>query len=183
MSKNFFHQILTDVKVKVNELYDQNFTTKSFFGRPWPSSYHPRGIGSTMYRTGKLARSLRYRIDGHNIIISSHLPYANIHNEGGSITVTPQMKRFFWAMYRKTAGNTSKNNTPTPGQKKSHALLSQQAAFYKAMALKKAGSKIHIKQRQFIGDHPIISQAIAQIFDDNMKDVEKYIREILKPKK
>ena len=33
---------------------------------------------------------------------SSYVPYAAIHNEGGKITVTGKMKKFFWAKFKET---------------------------------------------------------------------------------
>ena len=41
---------------------------------------------------------------GVEITAGEGINYGAIHNEGGTITVkvTPKMKKFFWAMYKKT---------------------------------------------------------------------------------
>ena len=60
------------------------------------------------------------------------LPYAEIHNTGGTIkiTVTPKARRFFWYMFKKTG-----------------------ASKWKYMALtKKSQFRIYIPQRQYIGE-------------------------------
>jgi len=41
--------------------------------------------GTTLLESGRLARSVKYRIEGDNIIIGSNLVYARIHHEGGII--------------------------------------------------------------------------------------------------
>ncbi len=54
-----------------------------------------RNESKTLSDRGELAESIDYRIDGNTIIIYSDKPYAQIHNEGGTITVTPKMRSFF----------------------------------------------------------------------------------------
>ena len=48
---------------------------------------------------------------------------------------------------------------------------SEEAEFYKNLALMKVGDKIVMPQRQFIGDAPEVQQAIKTIIDDNLKDI------------
>ena len=42
-----------------------------------------------------LADSIAYKITGNTIVIYTDKPYAQIHNDGGKITVTPKMRGFF----------------------------------------------------------------------------------------
>ena len=58
--------------------------------------------------------------------------YAEIHNEGGKITITRSQQKYFWAMWYKTKKD-----------------------YWKYLALKKVGSYIEIPKRQFIGDDDI----------------------------
>ena len=93
------------------------------------------------------------RADMRQVVVSAGegLPYAEIHNNGGTImvSVTPKMRKFFWFMFKKT------------GDIK-----------YKWMALtKKEKLSIHIPQRQFIGesftlDKKIDALAIARIIKE-----------------
>ena len=57
-----------------------------------------------MQRSGRLRNSVKAKISGTEVVFSSNMSYANIHNSGGTITVTAKMKRFFWAMYYKCSG-------------------------------------------------------------------------------
>ena len=74
--------------------------------------------------------------------------YAAIHNEGGTITVkvTPKMKKFFWAMYKKT------------GVEK-----------WKLLALtKKENFNIKIPKRQFIGHSETLMNDLDKMFIDTI---------------
>lgn len=118
--------ILKDLKVELLDKFDSNFSRGAFFGKKWK----PRrdGIPTHLNNTGTLRRSIRASISRNAITFSSSTPYSAIHNEGGTISVTAKMKRYFWAMFKKT------------GRKE-----------YKAMALLKVGTKINIPQRRFLG--------------------------------
>lgn len=60
--------------------------------------------------TGALRKSLRSEIVGTTIIKwESSLPYADIQNNGGKITVTQKMRDFFWYKYRMATGENNKN--------------------------------------------------------------------------
>jgi len=74
--------------------------------------------------------------------------YGAIHNEGGTITVkvTPKMKKFFWAMYKKT------------GVEK-----------WKFLALtKKENFIIKIPKRQFIGHSETLMNSLDKMFIDTI---------------
>lgn len=96
----------------------------------------------TLVKSGELENSIDYRVQGTTTIIYSDKLYAEIHNEGGVITVTPKMKKFFWAMCRqaKEAGDIDQANQ------------------YKYMALAKT---ITIVQRQFIGNSVVMNEKIV----------------------
>ena len=138
--------ILNDIRVELTDEFDRNFSRKAFFDHSWP----PRkmnGKGSLLIVTGKLRRSIRSRVDAGSVTWETSEPYAAIHNYGGHITVTAKMKRFFWYKYGATKDDS-----------------------WKYMALMKVGSKIHIPQRQFIGDHPQVRKAVENVISDNMKN-------------
>lgn len=74
--------------------------------------------------------------------------YAAIHNEGGTITVkvTPKMKKFFWAMYKKT-----------------------DVEKWKFLALtKKENFIIKIPKRQFIGHSETLMNDLDKMFIDTI---------------
>lgn len=72
--------------------------------------------------------------------------YASIHNEGGIIAVSANMKRFFWAKHYE-ADNRD---------------LEQDAAFYKRMALMRVGSAIDIPKREFVGESELLQQFLEK---------------------
>ena len=82
---------------------------------------------------------------GFRTMIGSHLEYAEIHNNGGTITVTARMKRYFWWQYYRLAGQTRQSSA-------ARAKLSAKAEFCRRMALMKEGSTVRIPQRQFLGE-------------------------------
>lgn len=176
--------IIQDSKVKLSEEFDRNFETKSFFGAPWAASKAPNHKGTLMMRTGALRKSIRSSVSGSTITWSSSLKYAGIHNEGGEIEITPKMKRFFWAMYYKSAGaitfsvkKKAANNTQR------NQRLNAEANYWKALALKKVGEKLKIEKRQFIGDHPQVGVIINKVMAKHTGEIENYIKTHLKPKK
>ena len=172
--KNFKREIIQDIRVELLDEFDRNFTRKAFFDKSWPKSKSPNSRGSMMQRTGALRKGMRGTIEGNRIRFSNSQPYASIHNEGGTITVTPQMIKFFWAMYYKTSNGSG-------GSKgKKQRSLNEEAEMWKRLALKKVGDKINIPQRQFLGFHPQLNRHIERIINHHLKDIEMQIKKMLK---
>jgi phage gpG-like protein len=57
---------------------------------------------------GVLRRELNYKTSANKVILSSNLPYSKLQNDGGTIPVTPKMRKFFWAMFKRTGDETWK---------------------------------------------------------------------------
>jgi phage gpG-like protein len=160
-------KLLTDVKVELADEFDRNFTRKAFFGAPWKRERaNPNAKGSVLAVSGNLRRSLMAEVRGDSVVFSSSLPYASLHNEGGAIAVTGKMKKFFWAKHRGA----------------SDAGQSAEAELWKRMALMKAGSKISIPQRRFVGDAPEVKQAVQRVVGGWLKRDVDFL-ETLKGKK
>ncbi|HBX45545.1 phage morphogenesis protein [Limibacterium fermenti] len=163
-----FAQLLKDIKVELDDEFDRNFERKAFFSTSWESAKR-NNTGSLMIRTGALRKSVKSEISGKNSIQwTSSLPYADIHNRGGKITVTPKMKGFFWYRYRLATGeaNTYSIRTRKKVNNASTRRLNVDAEFWRAMALKPVGSEIIIPKRQFIGDHPVVRQRIQKVTEE-----------------
>lgn len=139
-------KLLNDIKVDIFQKFKKNFEDQAFFYQKWKKS------DKNLNASGNLRNSLRATIQGDSIVFTSALPYANLHNQGGTIKVTAKMKRFFWAMYYKTK-NTS----------------------YKAFALMPVGKKIKIPQRQFIGNHPEVRLSIQKQVNTHLQQLAKNI--------
>jgi phage gpG-like protein len=176
----FLKNIISDLRVDLTEEFDKNFERKAFFDKVWDGTKLPNRKGSLMMRTGKLRRSIRSKETANSLSWSSSLPYATLQNEGGEVVVTERMKRFFWAMFYKSNGAVSKTKKGDSRNTARNKNLSAEAAMWRALALQKVGAKMQIKQRQFIGDHPMVRQRIEKVVDLNMKEVEKEILKGLK---
>ncbi len=142
--------ILNDLKKDLLDNFDKNFSRGGFFGKTWRKRRD--GTATHLNNTGTLRRSISAKVHGHSLTFTSSTPYSVIHNEGGTITVTAKMKKYFWAMFKKT------------GKKE-----------YKYMALMKTGSKITIPQRQYLGAYPgidkTIDRAAKRAIDDELKRI------------
>ena len=169
--EKFLNQTLNDIKVKLGEEFDRNFERKAFFDKKWKSTRLTNSRGSLMMRTGNLRHSIQSKISKDTIVFSSSMPYAEIQNNGGTISVTEKMKRFFWAMHYKASGGAK-------GKGKKAQRLSTEAQQWKALALKKVGSKIEIEQRQFLGDHPRARKMIETIINDNLQELNNELKKI-----
>ena len=110
------------------------FRTKQWGGRAWK----PSNISANLLINSSMLRnSIHHTAVGNQVEVTSPLPYANIHNEGGRIPITPKMRAFFWARYKEAKD-----------------------PIYKACALTKK-THIDIPQRQFAG----VSQYTDEAFD------------------
>ncbi len=127
------------------------FTNSTF--TKWKQSSSPLANKRTMQNTYKLMHSIRKETATLNkIVIIADSEYATIHNEGGTIIVTAQMKKFFWAKYYEFSGaKTRTAKTKAESKNKTNRSLNAKAEFCKRIALMKVGTKIKIPQRQFIG--------------------------------
>lgn len=184
---DFLKNVLSDVKVDISEEFDRNFERKSFFTKKWSETKLQNRRGSLLARSGKLRRSIMSpKQDPNSVTWSSSLPYATIQNDGGEITVTEKMKRFFWAMYYKSAGaitmKKDRDDNAVMRETARNKKLSAEAEQWKNLALMKTGSKMKIEKRQFIGDHPIVRQRIEDIVALNMKELDQYFYNELKQK-
>lgn len=141
---NIYDKILRDARVKLNDLFKQNFKEQGFFGDKWMatkvSKTNKRGTGSILIVTGAMRRSIRSMIRGMAVVFSSHLPYTALHNEGGNFAVTVRQ-------HNRTSKRTGKSYTV-----RSHT------------------RQMSMPQRQFIGDHEKVQQALADIVEKNLQE-------------
>lgn len=158
--KQLKQQLLNDFAVIAEDEFDKNFERKAFFDQPWAARRAP-DIGSLLMRTGALRRSLTYDIRESSIVVSSSMPYAIIHNEGGQIPITARMRKFWMRKYIES------------GKKDSRAL---------AMAITKK-QHISIPKRQFVGAHPELTRQMQKSAELRItKWAERYIKDKLKGK-
>lgn len=175
-------KILTDLKVELLEQFDTNFSRRAFFDRPWPERKYPGGRGSLMQVTGRGRRSIRGQIMQHGVGFSTDTPYMGLHNRGGKVPITPRMRKFFWAMYYQHAGAVTYSvKKRQAGNTQRNRMLSAKAQFWRNMALTKK-KEITIPQRQVIGDHPRVRQAIREVIHRNLQSAFRDLAKALQPR-
>lgn len=121
------------------------FSAKAWNGTPWQAGSSPKRRGSLLVDTAILRNSLSFPVRGNRVSVVSPVPYARIHNEGGTITVTPRMRRYFFARHisAKRDGEAA------------------EASFWLALALSKKQA-IVIPRRQFAGITPQVEQRLKE---------------------
>lgn len=176
-------ETLKDIRTEALDEFDRNFEREAFFNQKWARrKYHDDESRGLLVQTGNLRRSITGRVtDRNSVVIETTQPYARIHNEGGTITVTRKMKGYFWYRYQTVTGgrspdgfsnNLQRKKNGTPRNNRRNRELTAEAEFYRAMALKKVGSKITIPKRQFIGNHPDLEKLLKEIFYNNAKNFD-----------
>lgn len=179
--KQYIELTISDIRVEASEMFDKNFQREAFFNEKWARrKFNDDDTRNVLTGTGTLRKSIISKVEGNKIIFETTVPYASIHNEGGTITVTKGMKQHFWKMYLQIVGSTKPKSGQQPfaekyqrtkkgklRNNKKNRTLNAAAQFYKAMALKPIGSKIVIPKRQFIGTHPELEAAIFEIAEKN----------------
>lgn len=135
------------------------FTDSSF--KQWSKSNNPMAGKRTLYKSGNLMRSIKKQSATMNkVVVIADSEYADIHNSGGTITVTAKMKKFFWAKYYEFDKKGAK------------------AEYCKGMALKPVGSKIKIPQHQFMGNSQTLMNNFDQWFGEVIKNqIEPHIND------
>lgn len=78
------HRILQDLRVELTDEFDLNFERKAFFGNRWKPRRN-EGKGTLLLVTGTLRRSIQSSVVGDGVRFTSQVPYATVHNEGGTI--------------------------------------------------------------------------------------------------
>ena len=145
------------MRVELSDEFDRNFERKAFFSDKWKPRAHDYNRGSLLIVSSAMRQSAQGQVSGNGVRFSSSLPYTALHNEGGKITVTAKMKRFFWAKYKETKDES-----------------------WRRMALMKVGKVITMPERRFIGDGPDTQRIIRGVIDDNLKQFNLQLTEFLR---
>lgn len=166
-----FIKSLEDIRVDLADEFDRNFERQAFFSEAWQRHASPRRNSHILVDTGQLRRSIHSETDTKKMSVRffTDLPYAAIHNEGGEIKVTKRMIKFFWHKYYESVGSLSRKKNGDYRNDKRNRTITTEASFWKAMALKKPGSKIKIPRRQFLGTGSNVESIVSSIIEENIK--------------
>lgn len=94
--------------------------------------------GPLLSGRNRLSRSINFRPGDRKVTVYTNVPYAPVHNDGGTThpNITPKMRRYAWARHYKEAGKDKQADT-----------------LWKRLALtKKKQLTIRIPKRQFMPD-------------------------------
>lgn len=108
------------------------------------------------------------------VTVVNPVPYARIHNEGGTIhsqpTITPKMRKMAWARVYSIAGVKKGGSLPKD--------LPEEARKFRALALTKKAKlnlKITIPRRQFVGESKELHEKINQVIINKLKEISNGI--------
>lgn len=107
------------------------------------------------------------------VIIRNTVPYAAIHNYGGTVspTVTPKMRRFAWAKFYEETGKKKGMNKADRQSAVKNA--SSEANMWRGLALtKKQKLTIHMPMRMFIGESKELTNKVN---DKLVSELEKIL--------
>ena len=155
----------------------ENFRRGGFYGESWQVplrtsiGFEGTAYGPLLSGSNHLMMATEYIPEPGRVTIQNTLTYAAIHNDGGEISVTPQMKKFFWAQYYKKGlvGGLYEKAKGKRNQQKAET-FNKEAEFWRNMALKKVGSKVKIPKRQFIGEHPEVERIIREVINQELQN-------------
>lgn len=105
--------------------------------------------------SGNLFNNIRSWSGRQKAVVYNSTKYGSLQNDGGNMTVTLGMRRFFWAKYYEELNKGNKAD----------------AAIWKNMALKKAGSVIKVPARPFIYDSRTLEKKVERYIDQFIKQL------------
>jgi phage gpG-like protein len=107
------------------------FTDNSF--QKWADKQSPLGGKKLMYNRGTLMQSIKKTEESNKrVVVSSDTPYSEIHNEGGYVVVTAQMKKYFWALYYRASGRITKTKSGKEAKTKKNATNNKKSRLLQA---------------------------------------------------
>lgn len=157
--------------------FQENFRKGGFVNnglQQWPKSKRQlSGTSSAAAQYGPLLSgrnhlfsSMKYTPSDYRVKVANEVPYAAIHNEGGTVnpTVTPEMRRFAWAMFYKSSGKKK--------GKRGSMLSNPDAERWKALALtKKSKLTVKIPKRQFLGESAELRKSINDKIEKELSKI------------
>lgn len=168
LKKLYLHKLPIRVGVVVRDSVRENFRQGNFYnGERWQTPLRTslgfRGAtgqyGPLLSGTNHLMMNTDYQPLPGRVIIRNNEVYAATHNDGADIGVTERMKRFFWARHMEDKTRLGEN--------------SPEAEFWKRMALKKPGSRIHIPRRHFLGPSKEVDTIVQKTINNELQEFIK----------
>lgn len=148
---NIYDKILRDARVKLTSMFDNNFREQGFFGDKW--------VATKASKTNKAGKK------GSILIVTGALRRSiRSHIRGNSVVFTSHLP---YASVHNEGGKgsvTVRRHTRTSSKGRSYDVRSHERA-------------TNIPQRQFIGDHDKVQQALGDIV---YKNLQKFSEDLVK---
>lgn len=158
------------------DFFKQSFRRQGFIEdnsvQKWPNrkGQQDKKKRAVLVKTGRLRRSIRIvRIgEGYVTVGTSGVPYAQIHNEGGTThpTVTPRMRKYAYYRYMQAGGSGSL----TKGGKK-RAMTSAAQFWLNLARTKKSTLTVTIPKRQFMGNSNFLNKRIIMNLEYRLRKI------------
>lgn len=114
--------------------------------------------GPLLSKQNHLMSSVNYRTGNAEVTIYNDVPYADIHNSGGTThpRVTRKMRRYAWAMFFRNGGKNG----------------GEAADRWKALALtRKETLTVRIPQRRFLAESKQLNRKMAELIEKEIKKI------------
>jgi phage gpG-like protein len=164
MADEVMNNLAKDVANQALKFFQDSFEKEGFTDInfiPWVQRLSTESDHPLLNDTGTLKNSLhisQQTPDRIEIETDQALPYAEIHNTGGTIkvVVTEKMKKYFWAMYIETKQER-----------------------FKFMALMKVGKELNLRipQRQFIGNSHTLNEELDKLLIKKIRDEVRKVQQ------
>lgn len=117
----FRNTIPDKIAIQAVNFFKRNFELQGFVDNgldKWKTVSNPKDRSrKILSKRGNLKRGIKkIKADRNKVVVGvpSDIKYAALQNYGGKITITPKMRRFFWAMYIQTKEEYWKGLALTP---------------------------------------------------------------------
>lgn len=148
---NIYDKILRDARVKLTSMFDNNFREQGFFGDKW--------VATKVSKTNKAGKK------GSILIVTGALRRSiRSHIRGNSVVFTSHLP------YASVHNEGSKGSVTV----RRHTRTSSKGRSYDVRSHERA---TNIPQRQFIGDHDKVQQALGDIV---YKNLQKFSEDLVK---
>ena len=141
-----------------------NFTKQRFIKKDWldttsrPWLKTKKRKGSTLIKSGRLKRSIRHiHIGADYAIIGTDVPYARIHNDGGTIQGTEQVRAHRRRSHKRKA-HTRLGKRIKPSAVREHTVRSYRRAY-----------KRTLPSRQFIGQSRNLDDQLTNMIQTEIR--------------
>lgn len=121
-------------------------------------------------KEGHLSDSIKQAHDANEVRIYTNHPYAAIHNNGGTIKITTQMRKYFWAMYYKETQSIAKTKRGEARKSKSNVRTNEIAEVWKSLALTKK-TEFTFPKRTFLYNSTNLNAEIEKLLNHRLKQI------------